>query len=114
MVVLGSEAEVANLTPDFNTLSKVNTRGFIVTAAAENVDFVSRFFSPGAGMDEDPVTGSAHTTLVPYWAEKFMKNKLTALQISKRIGELTCKYAGPRVEITGHARTYLVGEIEVE
>ena len=114
MIVVGSEAEVANIAPEFKTLSKVNTRGFIVTAAGENVDFVSRCFFPASGLDEDPVTGSAHTTLVPYWAEKFMKNKLTALQISKRVGELTCKYAGPRVEITGHARTYLVGEIEVE
>ena len=114
LIVLGSEAEVAALLPDFKLLSTIKARGFIVTAKGEKYDFVSRCFFPASGIDEDPVTGSAHTTLTPYWAEKLMKNRLSAQQISKRKGELQCRYVGRRIEITGHARTYLIGEIEVE
>lgn len=113
MVVLDSEEEVLNLDPDFRLLSEVNARGIIVTATGKEVDFVSRFFAPGAGIDEDPVTGSAHTKLTPYWSRKLGKDILEALQISKRVGELTCRNKGERTEILGNAITYMIGEINI-
>lgn len=113
MVVLDSEEEVLNLDPDFRLLSEVNARGIIVTATGKEVDFVSRFFAPGAGIDEDPVTGSAHTKLTPYWLRKLGKDILEALQISKRVGELTCRNKGERTEILGNAITYMIGEINI-
>ncbi len=113
MVVLDSEDEVKNLDPDFRILSEVNARGVIVTAPGNEVDFVSRFFAPGAGIDEDPVTGSAHTKLTPYWAKRLGKNTLEAQQISKRGGNLTCRNKGERTEILGHAKTYMIGEIHI-
>ncbi|REA60721.1 isomerase [Dyadobacter luteus] len=114
LVVLDSEEDVKNLDFDIIVLSTIPARGIIVTAAGEDVDFVSRFFAPQSGIDEDPVTGSAHTTLIPYWAEKLSKNILTAKQLSKRGGYLKCELAGDRVNITGQARLYLQGEIEVD
>ncbi|MDR6196829.1 PhzF family phenazine biosynthesis protein [Siphonobacter sp. SORGH_AS_0500] len=111
LVVLESEAEVAALTPDFRALKSVNARGIIVTAKGDEADFVSRFFGPAVGVDEDPVTGSAHTVLVPYWAEKLGKSELFARQISKRGGELWVKLLGNRVEMSGEAVMYLKGEI---
>lgn len=113
MVVLNSEEEVQNLDPDFRILSEVNARGVIVTALGDEVDFVSRFFAPGAGIDEDPVTGSAHTKLTPYWSKRLGKDILEARQISKRVGNLTCRYKGERTEILGRAVTYMVGEINI-
>lgn len=113
MVVLETEEDVKNVNPDFKILSEVNARGVIVTAVGNNVDFVSRFFAPGAGIDEDPVTGSAHTKLTPYWAKRLGKNELEALQISKRVGALTCRYKGERTEILGNAVTYMIGEFEL-
>ncbi|XWN37293.1 MAG: PhzF family phenazine biosynthesis protein [Balneola sp.] len=113
MVVLDSEEEVQNLDPDFRLLSEVNARGIIVTAPGTQVDFVSRFFAPGAGIDEDPVTGSAHTKLTPYWSRKLGKDVLEARQISKRVGELTCRNKGERTEILGKAVTYMIGEINI-
>lgn len=113
MVVLDSEEEVQNLDPDFRLLSEVNARGVIVTAPGKEVDFVSRFFAPGAGIDEDPVTGSAHTKLTPYWSRKLGKDILEARQISKRVGELTCRNKGDRTEILGNAVTYMIGEINI-
>lgn len=113
MVVLDSEEEVLNLDPDFRLLSEVNARGVIVTAPGKEVDFVSRFFAPGAGIDEDPVTGSAHTKLTPYWSRKLGKDILEARQISKRVGELTCRNKGERTEILGNAVTYMIGEINI-
>jgi predicted PhzF superfamily epimerase YddE/YHI9 len=86
-------------------------RGIIATATSPEYDFVSRFFAPREGIDEDPVTGSAHTMLIPYWAGKLGKNKLVAKQISKRGGVLYCKYSGARVEIGGLAQTYMSGKI---
>ncbi|HBX65202.1 MAG TPA: isomerase, partial [Balneolaceae bacterium] len=83
----------------------------IVTAPGDEVDFVSRFFAPQAGIDEDPVTGSAHTKTTPYWSRKLKKDKLSARQISKRGGELICEMKGDRVEISGEAVTYMKGEI---
>ena len=86
----------------------------IVTAPGDNSDFVSRFFAPAVGVDEDPVTGSAHCTLIPYWAERLGKNELFARQVSARGGELFCELAGDRVKIGGNAVLYLKGEIYVE
>ncbi len=111
MAVLGSEAEVQNIQPDFIAIEKLAARGLIVTAPGKNVDFVSRFFGPQCGVNEDPVTGSAHTTLTPYWSAKLGKTRMTAKQISKREGELQCQYAPPRVVIGGEAQLYLIGEV---
>ena len=110
-VVYDSEIEVRDLTPDFFALSKMDTVGVIVTAPGKDVDFVSRFFAPGAGIPEDPVTGSAHCNLIPYWAKVLDKNTLHAYQISARKGELWCELQGDRVLMTGNAVTYLRGEI---
>ena len=93
----------------------VPARGIIVTAPGTDVDFVSRFFGPQSGVDEDPVTGSAHTTLAPYWGERLGKTELTARQLSKRGGYLLCKLHdtphGPRVDISGQVQLYLKGEL---
>ena len=113
MLVYGSQAEIESLNPNFLMLSQVNARGVIATAAGDEVDFVSRFFAPQSGVTEDPVTGSAHTTLTPYWAQKLGKEKLRARQISKRGGNLLCENTPPRVKIGGKAVLYLVGEISV-
>jgi predicted PhzF superfamily epimerase YddE/YHI9 len=86
----------------------------LVTAKGDNCDFVSRFFAPQSGIDEDPVTGSAHCATAPYWANKLKKNTLTAIQRSKREGQLVCHVTGDRVKMTGQARLYLTGQIEVE
>src|SRR6202012_511047 len=106
-----SEDEIAEMAPDLFTLSKMDTVGVIVTAPGKNVDFVSRFFAPGAGIAEDPVTGSAHCNLIPFWAKKLGKENLHALQISPRKGELWCELKGDRVLMSGKAVTYLKGEI---
>lgn len=111
--VLEKEEDVRNIEPDFRLLEQVDTRGVIVTAPGEEVDFVSRFFAPSVGIDEDPVTGSAHTMLTPYWAERLNKETLTARQISKRGGELKCRMNKNRVEIGGQAQTYLTGTIRI-
>jgi PhzF family phenazine biosynthesis protein len=113
LVVLDSEEEVMNLEFDIIVLSTIPARGIIITAPGDDVDFVSRFFAPQSGIDEDPVTGSAHTTLIPYWAEKLDKKTLTAKQLSKRGGYLKCELADDRVNISGQARLYLQGEIEI-
>jgi PhzF family phenazine biosynthesis protein len=114
MVLFSSEKEITNLQPDFQLLSRLNIRGIIVTAPGNEVDFVSRFFAPAVGIDEDPVTGSAHTILAPFWAKKLLKNELTALQLSERKGKLSCKYLHNRVEITGKAITYMSGNIYLD
>ncbi len=111
LAVFETEADIAALAPDFRTIAQLQTRGIICTAKGDEVDFVSRFFAPQAGIDEDPVTGSAHSQLTPYWAKQLNKNKLSARQISKRGGELRCIYNGDRVLISGQAVTYLIGEI---
>ena len=113
VVILSSEEAVKALSPDFKTLAKVKARGVIVTAKGENKDFISRFFGPQSGIDEDPVTGSAHTTLTPLWADRLGKETLTARQISPRGGNLLCKLVGGRVRISGKAVQYLEGEIEI-
>lgn len=111
--VLEAEEDVRGMEPDFRLMEKVDTRGVIVTAPGDEVDFVSRFFAPSVGVDEDPVTGSAHTMLIPYWAKRLNKDRLTARQISRRGGELTCRMNGERVEIGGEAQTYLTGTIQI-
>ncbi|MFI5218028.1 MAG: PhzF family phenazine biosynthesis protein, partial [Bacteroidia bacterium] len=114
MSILPSQKDVEELNPDFRLISKLGSRGIICTAKGKKVDFVSRCFFPQYGIDEDPVTGSAHTTLTPYWAEKLGKKKLIAKQISKREGNLICELLDERVEISGQARLYLTGEINIE
>ncbi len=113
MLVFASEAEVVALRPDFRKLAALAPGKFIVTAPGEQVDFVSRFFAPAVGIDEDPVTGSAHCTLIPYWADRLGKAALHARQLSPRGGNLRCEYRGERVGITGQAVEYLRGEIVV-
>ncbi|MBT3749810.1 MAG: isomerase, partial [Bacteroidetes bacterium] len=102
-----------NLKPDFAALAKVEARGIIVSAKGDAVDFVSRFFAPQVGINEDPVTGSAHTTLIPYWSRELVKTEMHALQISERGGDLMLKMKGNRVEIAGKAITYLQGHITI-
>ncbi|GAB2531433.1 PhzF family phenazine biosynthesis protein [Spirosoma aerophilum] len=120
LLVYETQAQIEALTPDFREMSSVPARGVIVTAPGnadgDAVDFVSRFFGPQSGIDEDPVTGSAHTTLVPYWADKLGKTELTARQLSKRGGYLRCKLndngeTPARVDISGQVQLYLTGEI---
>lgn len=114
MIVLNTQKEVAEINPDFRLLKEVNARGIIVTAKGDKVDFVSRFFAPLHNIDEDPVTGSAHTKLTPYWSEILDKDDMVAHQISKRMGKLIVRDKGSRVEILGKAITYLKGEICVQ
>ncbi len=111
LAVFETEEEVKNLEPDFHILSTVEALGVIVTAPGNQVDFVSRFFAPQAGINEDPVTGSAHSSLVPFWAKVLGKKSMKAKQISKRGGDLFCELKGDRVILKGRAVTYLVGEI---
>lgn len=113
MVVYGSEAEVRALQPDMTRLAQLDRFAVIVTAPGEKSDFVSRFFAPAKGIPEDPVTGSAHCTLVPYWADRLGKTRLHARQVSARGGDLWCELAGDRVRMSGHAVLYLEGTIEV-
>jgi len=114
LVVYDSAAEIAALKPDLAALAKVDCWAAIVTAPGEDdVDFVSRFFAPAQGVPEDPVTGSAHATLVPYWAKRSAKTTLTARQLSLRGGLLHCALNGERVDIGGQAVTFLAGHIEL-
>ncbi len=113
MLVYESEADVLALKPDFSALAKLKLMGVIATAKGNRSDFVSRFFIPDAGINEDPVTGSAHCNLIPYWAEKLGKNKLHAYQVSARRGQLWCELKGNRVLMSGNAVTYLKGEIYI-
>ena len=113
LIVVNSQKEVEQLNPDFGLMKKSECRGVMVTAIGNESDFVSRFFAPMVGVNEDAVTGSAHTTLIPYWSKKLNKTEMTAIQLSKRTGHLFCKYLGDRIEISGNAVTYMIGEIEV-
>ncbi|OJW18397.1 PhzF family phenazine biosynthesis protein [Mucilaginibacter sp. 44-25] len=112
-LVYETEDEIRNMTPDHSLLAKIDTLGIIVTAPGKDVDFVSRFFAPAAGVPEDPVTGSAHCNLIPYWANKLGKDRLHAYQVSPRKGELWCEFKGDRVVMAGKAVTYLSGSIVV-
>jgi predicted PhzF superfamily epimerase YddE/YHI9 len=114
LVVYETAAEIAALQPDIVALGKVDCWAAIVTAPGDdNLDFVSRFFAPAQGVPEDPVTGSAHCTLVPYWAARLGKTELEAWQLSRRGGALSCALNGDRVRIAGRAIVYLEGRIEV-
>jgi len=114
IVLVSSENDVQNLKPDFKEISKLHSRGLIVTAKGNQFDFVSRVFAPQCGIDEDPVTGSAHTSLIPLWSEKLGKTEMIAYQLSKRGGKLICEYKGNRCSIGGQAKLYLTGEITTE
>lgn len=113
LAVFGSEAAVRALNPDMGVLARLKTRGVIVTAPGERADFCSRFFAPGVGVPEDPVTGSAHCQMTPYWAKRLGKNALSAHQVSARGGELRCTLKGTRVEIAGTAVPYLEATITI-
>ena len=113
LCVYASAADVRAITPDFAALASVVPGRIIPTAPGDDCDFVSRFFAPDAGVPEDPVTGSAHCTLVPYWAKRLGKSKLHARQVSRRGGELWCELDGNRVRMSGKGVSYLKGRIEV-
>ena len=99
--------------PNFRALSEISVRGVIVSAPSKEYDFISRGFFPASGVDEDPATGSAHTTLTPYWSEKLKKSTLTAKQCSPRGGYFTCENKGSRTLISGRCLTYLKGQIQI-
>jgi PhzF family phenazine biosynthesis protein len=114
LALVGSEADVLNLKPDFALLGQLDGAfAVIVTAKGDDCDFVSRFFTLAAGIDEDPVTGSSHSTLIPFWSRRLGKTAMTARQLSRRGGTLYCKDGGDRVEIGGSAALYLEGEIRL-
>jgi PhzF family phenazine biosynthesis protein len=113
MAVYDAEDDVRALAPDMSGLARLDALGVIATAAGRQADFVSRFFAPRAGIPEDPVTGSAHCTLVPYWSRRLGRSRLRALQVSSRGGELVCEDRGDRVAIGGRAVTFLEGTIRI-
>lgn len=112
IAVFGSEEDIRSLSPDMTKLRELGLRGVCATAPGRDVDFVSRFFAPKLGIAEDPVTGSAHCELAPYWASRLGKTTLTARQLSKRGGGLTCELSGDRVVLLGAAVTFMVADIE--
>jgi len=113
-VVFACEQDVRGLNPDMETLKRLDLRGVIATAPGDRVDFVSRFFAPALKVDEDPVTGSAHCALTPYWSQRLGKNDLHARQVSRRGGELFCSDKGDRVIISGRAVRYMEGLITID
>jgi PhzF family phenazine biosynthesis protein len=113
LLLYRNEAEIKSLRPDFRKLARADGRGIIVTAPGSDVDFVSRFFAPQAGIDEDPVTGSAHTTLTPFWSARLGKTSMKARQLSARGGYLECTLNNDRTLISGRADLFLKGEILV-
>ncbi|HXK10160.1 MAG TPA: PhzF family phenazine biosynthesis protein [Vicinamibacteria bacterium] len=113
LAVFASEDEVRSLRPDMAKVAALDCLGLIATAPGRDSDFVSRFFAPAVGIPEDPVTGSAHCTLVPYWAKRLGRTSLFARQVSSRGGELWCEDQGARVTIAGHCAKYLAGSIDV-
>jgi PhzF family phenazine biosynthesis protein len=113
LIELQNEDEVKKCSPNFSLLKDTGYKVIITAPGTNDVDFVSRFFAPSAGIDEDPVTGSAHSQLIPFWAEKLNKKKMFAKQLSQRGGELECKLWGDRVTMAGQCVFYMKGEIEV-
>lgn len=111
LAIYDYEDDIAYLCPDMTLISTLPSRGIIVSAPGLAVDFVSRFFAPQSGIPEDPVTGSAHTSLIPYWSRRLSKKNLRARQLSPRGGDLVCNDCGDRVDIGGRAVTFLVGEL---
>jgi PhzF family phenazine biosynthesis protein len=114
LAVYPREEDIWTLEPDFSVLASLDRGGIIVTAPGHQVDFVSRFFAPAHGIPEDPVTGSAHCTLIPYWSQRLGKKKLHALQVSRRGGELWLENRGDRVGIAGRVVPYLRGTITID
>jgi predicted PhzF superfamily epimerase YddE/YHI9 len=112
-VEVATEKEVMNLKIDLSFINQIDVVGIIVTAPGKDCDFVSRFFMPNCTIVEDPVTGSAHSSLIPFWAEKLGKDSLHAKQLSKRGGELWCQNAGDRVLMSGNCVFYMKGEIQI-
>jgi predicted PhzF superfamily epimerase YddE/YHI9 len=113
LVVYGTESEVRALKPDMRELAETGRFAVIVTAPGDDCDFVSRFFAPAKGVPEDPVTGSSHCTLIPYWSKRLGRTQLHARQVSARGGELWCEDRGDRVKISGEAAEFLQGTITV-
>jgi len=113
LAVFDNQAQVEALRPDFQAVTALQAKAVIASAVGDTCDFVSRFFAPGYGIPEDPVTGSAHCTLIPYWSGRLGKTRLHARQVSRRGGELFCEHRGERVVIAGRAVEYLCGEIDV-
>ena len=113
LVIVENELDVVDFNPDFNLIKQIPVRGMILSAPGTDTDFISRCFFPLTGVDEDPVTGSAHTTLTPYWSKTLDKKKLTAKQVSKRGGLLSCEDSGERVLIGGKAILYMTGSINL-
>jgi PhzF family phenazine biosynthesis protein len=113
MLVFENEADIRNMEPNIDAILQIDARGIIITAKGDSVDFVSRFFGPKVGVREDPVTGSAHTTLIPYWSRQLGKDELVAQQLSKRKGFLKCKNLDGKVVISGQGKLYLKGQIYV-
>ena len=113
MLIFENEEQITQLKPDVQQILASKTRGVVVTSKSEKYDFVSRFFAPAVGVNEDPVTGSAHTMLIPYWSGVLGKTELMAKQVSARGGALHCKNLGKRVEIGGQTVTFLIGEITI-
>jgi predicted PhzF superfamily epimerase YddE/YHI9 len=110
VALLENEDAVQNCHPDFSLINQLE-KSLIITAKGKEVDFVSRFFAPQLGVNEDPVTGSAHSVLIPFWSKKLNRTEMNAMQLSQRTGFLKCKYLGERVEMSGQAVCYLIGEI---
>lgn len=114
LLLVETEEQVRNLISNFEFMKTIpDCFAVIVTAKGDEVDFVSRFFAPNAGIPEDPVTGSSHSTLIPFWAERLEKNNLIANQLSKRGGKLYCENYNNYVKISGYARLYLEGNIQI-
>ena len=113
LVVYENEESVRELVPNFEALKSLDYRGIIVTAPSQNYDFIARYFAPQVGINEDPVTGSAYTKLVPYWSQKTGKSSFHAKQVSSRGGELICELKGDRVLIGGTAVLFLTGTLEI-
>lgn len=113
LLVFANQEELQQITPNFHALSKIDTRGIICTACGTEVDFVSRFFAPRIGVNEDPVTGSAHTTLAAYWSERLLRKELTGRQLSERGGKVKCRLDGDCVYLLGKAVEYFRCEIEL-
>ncbi|MDW3197018.1 MAG: PhzF family phenazine biosynthesis protein [Cytophagales bacterium] len=111
LLIFENEQQIRQAIPDLVKIEALGGRGTIISAPGESVDFVSRFFAPQCGVPEDPVTGSAHTTLTPYWSKTLDKTKMNAIQLSNRTGQLQCTYLNDRVEISGKGKLYLIGEI---
>jgi len=114
VVVFERELDIESANPDFGELKKLDLRGVIITSKSKKYDFVVRFFAPKYGINEDPVTGSAYTQLMPYWSERLGSTKLHAKQVSSRGGELFCELQENRVNIAGKAVKYLEGKIEIQ